>query len=86
MAFSLGGTVQKLTYPAGSGPICTGKKGKNTSAKNRQPGEQKNFKLGLSNKTKLAMILEDISLLSICEQNIHKHAIKKTHITYYVKF
>ncbi|XP_053503682.1 proteoglycan 4a [Ictalurus furcatus] len=36
--FKKGGTVQKLTYPAGSGPICTGKKGKNPiSAKNRQP-------------------------------------------------
>ncbi|XP_017345893.1 proteoglycan 4a [Ictalurus punctatus] len=36
--FKKGGMVQKLTYPAGSGPICTGKKGKNPiSAKNRQP-------------------------------------------------
>lgn len=43
ITFSLGGTVQKLTYPAGSGPTCTGKKGKSTvSAKNRQPGELKN--------------------------------------------
>ncbi|MCI4386074.1 hypothetical protein PGIGA_G00057870 [Pangasianodon gigas] len=36
--FKKGGIVQKLTYPAGSGPTCTGKKGKNaSSAKNRQP-------------------------------------------------
>lgn len=36
--FRKGGTAQKLTYPAGSGPTCTGKKGKNpVPAKNRQP-------------------------------------------------
>ncbi|XP_046718386.1 proteoglycan 4a [Silurus meridionalis] len=35
--FKKGGTVRKLTYP-GSGPTCTGKKGKNpASAKNHQP-------------------------------------------------
>ncbi|KAK3560917.1 hypothetical protein QTP86_022910, partial [Hemibagrus guttatus] len=40
--FRKGGTVQKLTYPVGSGPTCTGKKVKNPlSAKNQQPGEAK---------------------------------------------
>lgn len=39
-AISVGGMVQKFTYPAGSGLTCTGKKSKLAmSAKNRQPGE-----------------------------------------------
>ncbi|KAG7321676.1 hypothetical protein KOW79_014534 [Hemibagrus wyckioides] len=38
--FRKGGTVQKLTYPVGSGPTCTGKKGKNpVTAKNQQPAK-----------------------------------------------
>ncbi|KAK2831628.1 hypothetical protein Q7C36_016714 [Tachysurus vachellii] len=38
--FRKGGTAQKLTYPVGSGPTCTGKKGKNPmSAKNQQPAK-----------------------------------------------